>query len=664
MAIATSLQCGDALVIVDVQNDFLAPGPVPVPHGADILPVLADYASRFERQSLPVYAVRDWHPENHASFRAQGGSWPVHCVQFTAGADCPAELELPPCTVTISNGSGPAELRCSAFANPHFEASLGTQRVRRLFVGGLGSELGVLDTVREARARGLEVFFLRDALRALNREPGDGDRAEAEMIRLGAVPLTVLDLSQRAPSSGALLTDLFEVGMLQAYFAAGMTDVAVFEFAVRQLPPGRNLLVASGLEPVLQFLEELHFTDWELDWLERTRRFAPGFLASLRGLRFTGDVDALPEGTICFPHEPLVRVTAPIAQAQLIETRVTNLLHYCTLVASKAVRCVTAAQGRLLVDVGLRRAHGAEAAVLASRACYLAGFSATSDALAAQQFGLPSWGTMGRSFVEACASEEEAFVQFVRSDPHHAVLLLNTYDAAAAARTVVRLAPAWRAAGAVLGGVRLDGGELGPTARRVRAILDAGGLAGVKIFASDHLDEAGIADLVRQGAPIDGFGLGTMLVTSADVPFLDCDYKLQRYAGRQRSLHSEGQAIWPGVKQVYRLEDSLGRMECDVVARADEPHQGQALLVPVMRGGRRIGCGDSIPAIRQRVASGLARLPERLRGLGPAEPYAVYLSERLHADCLEAGVFAGGRTSESPGPVRPVPPAKVPAFGD
>jgi nicotinate phosphoribosyltransferase len=654
MAIATSLQCGDALVIVDVQNDFLDPGPVPVPQGADILPVLADYAARFERHGLPVYAVRDWHPARHASFLPRGGSWPEHCVRFTAGADCPSELELPPCTVTISIGEGTDELRVSAFANPHFEASLRTRGVRRLFVGGLAVDDGICETVRDARSRGFEVFFLRDALRVREREAGDGDRAEAEMIRLGAVPLTALDLSQRAPSSGALLTDLFEIGMLQAYFAAGMTDTAVFEFAVRRMPAGRNVLIACGLEPVLQFLEELHFTDWELDWLERTRRFAPGFLASLRGLRFTGDVDALPEGTPCFPHEPLLRVTAPIAQAQLVETRVTNLLHYCTLIASKAVRCVAAAEGRMLVDVGLRRAHGAEAAVLASRACYLAGFTATSDALAAQQFGLPSWGTMSRSFVEAHASEEAAFLAFVRAEPQRAVLLLNTHDARAAAHTVVRLAPAWSAAGVVLGGVRLDGGDLGPTSREVRAILDAGGLSSLRIFASDHLDEVVIGRLIRQGAPIDGFGLGTLLVTSADVPFLDCDYRLQRYAGRGCTPPAEGQGAWPGVKQVYRLRDSSGRMDCDVVARADESHEGEALLVPAMREGRRIGCGETLLALRQRVATELDRLPPRLRQVGDAEPYPVYLSERLHADCLEAGVFAGvgsGLTA-SPAPLR------------
>lgn len=665
MPLATTLQSGDALIIVDVQNDFLPAGALAVPRAAEILPVLREYAARFERRQLPVVNVRDWHPVGHASFRSRGGPWAEHCIQFSAGAESPAGLELPPGAVTVSKGTDAADESGSAFANPQFEATLHTLRVRRLFVGGLGTEHGVFETVCDARRRGFEVFLLRDAVRALNLRPDDGARVEGEMVRLGAVPLTTVDLCQRDPAASALLTDIFEVGMLRAYFDAGMTDTAVFEFAVRRLPPGRNFLVAAGLEQVLQFLEELHFNDWEIDWLDRMRGFSPEFLAALKGLRFTGDVDAMPEGTLFFPHEPVLRISAPIAEAQLVETRLTNLLHYPTLVASKAVRAVLAAAGRPLVDVGLRRAHGAEAAVLAARACYLAGFSATSDALAAQHYGIPAAGTMARSFVEAAVSEEDAFRRYARSDPANVVLLIDTYDAAAAARLVVRLAPEWQAEGITLRGVRLERDDPARQARRVRRILDEGGLPGVKILASGNLDECTVAQLVGAGAPIDGFALGSRLVTSADGPYLDCDYKLQRYDGRFRTRRVEGETTWPGVKQVFRERAPAGRFECDVVALAGEAHEGEPLLVPVMRAGRRLGGGESLAVVRERVRRGVASLPARLRALEVAEPYPVFMSEPLHHECVAAGVFPGtGEPAEPPTgrpPPGPMPQAVAPA---
>jgi nicotinate phosphoribosyltransferase len=663
MPLATTLQSGDALVIVDVQNDFLPAGALAVPRAGEILCVLREYAARFERRHLPVLVVRDWHPADHASFRRRGGAWAEHCVQFSPGAETPHGLELPPGAITISKGTEAADESGSAFANPRFEPTLRTLRVHRLFVGGLGTEHGVFATVRDARRLGFEVFLLRDAVRAMNLRPEDGARAEGEMVRLGAVPLTAFELCQRDPAGSALLTDIFEVGMLRAYHDAGMTDTAVFEFAVRRLPPGRNFLVAAGLEQVLQFLEELHFNDWEIDWLERTHQFSPEFLAGLKGLRFSGDVDAMPEGTLFFPHEPVVRITAPIAEAQLVETRLTNLVHYPTLVASKAVRAVLAAAGRPLVDVGLRRAHGAEAAVLAARACYLAGFSATSDALAAQHYGIPAAGTMARSFVEAAITEEDAFRRYARSDPAHVVLLIDTYDAVAAARTVVRLAPELQAEGIEIRGVRLESGELEPQARRVREILDAGGLRAVQILASGNLDECAVAKLVAAGAPIDGFALGTRLVTSADGPYLDCDYKLQRYDGRARTRRAEGETTWPGIKQVFRERGPAGTWECDVVALDGETHEGEPLLVPVMRAGRRLGCGDTLAAARERVARGVELLPPRLRSLAPAAPFPVYMSERLHNECVTAGIFPEPATPDvAPGgPPAPEPRPTVAA---
>jgi nicotinate phosphoribosyltransferase len=603
--------------------------------------VLSEYAARFERRQLPVFAARDWHPAEHVSFQDQGGPWPAHAVQFTAGAEFPAGLELPPGAVTISKGLRVADEGASAFSNPQFEASLRALRVRRLFVGGLATEHGVAATVRDALVRGFEVFLLRDATRALNLNPAEAARVEAEVIHLGAVPLQAPDLCQRNPAASSLLTDISEVTMLRAYFGAEINETAVFEFAVHSLPPGRNFLVAAGLEQVLEFLEELHFTDCEIEWLQRTRRFPSGFMESLRGLRFTGEVHAMAEGTIFFPHEPILRITAPLALAQLVETRVTNLLHYPTLVASKAIRCVLAAQGRTLTDLGLRRAHGAEAALQAARACYLAGFSATSDALAAQHFGIPAAGTMTRSFVETAISEEDAFRRFVRSDPEDAILLIDTYDTEAAARAVVRLAPELSAEGIRIKGVRIERGDLAEHARRVRRILDAGGLRAVKIHASGNLDEGAIQRLLREQAPIDGFGVGSRLVTSSDVPFLDCDCRLQRYHGRHRRHRGEGEMTWPGVKQVYRIRDSFRRMECDVVALAEEAHEGEPLLAPVMRAGRRVGVVESFPTLRERVARQVKQLPPQLQSLEPAAAYPVFMSERLHASCLADGMFAG-----------------------
>lgn len=428
--------------------------------------------------------------------------------------------------------------------------------------------------------------------------------------------------------SGALLTDLYQLTMLQGYFEARMEEPAVFEFFVRRLPPNRNFLIAAGLEQVLEFLEGFQFTPRELEGLT-TGKFHPDFVRFLGNLRFTGDVHAMPEGTIFFADEPILRVTAPMPQAQIVETRVINLLHFQTVIASKAVRCVLAAPDKMLVDFGLRRAHGAEAGLLAARACYLAGFPSTSNVLAGQLFGIPTSGTMAHSFVQACDSEEEAFLRFARANPDNAVLLIDTYDTEAAAAKVVRLAPKLRSEGISIKGVRLDSGDLAEHARRVRRILDDGGLHSVQIFASGSIDEYELAKLANAGAPIDGFGIGSRLDTSADAPYLDCAYKLQEYAGRPRRKRSEGKATWPGRKQVYRCYDAEGRMDSDVVTLESEMKAGEALLRPVMRNGKRLPRLATLPEIRQRVAEQLSRLPQAMRSLERAEPYPVVISDSL-----------------------------------
>ncbi|RPH58997.1 MAG: nicotinate phosphoribosyltransferase [Burkholderiales bacterium] len=437
---------------------------------------------------------------------------------------------------------------------------------------------------------------------------------------------------------GVLLTDLYELTMLQAYFEQRMTGVAVFEFFVRKLPPQRLFLVAAGLAQVVEYLAELRFTADELAWLAASGRFSQPFVASLADLRFTGDVDAMPEGTVFFADEPILRVTAPIREAQLVESRVMNLLHYETLVASKAARCVLAAPGRLLVDFGLRRAHGAEAALLSARASYLAGFTGTATVEAGRQFGIPMFGTMAHSFVQAHADEALAFEHFARAQPDNAVPLIDTYDTERAAQRVVDLAAKLRADGIRIKGVRIDSGDLGEHARRVRTILDAGGLREVTIFASGNLDEYRLRDLVAQGAPIDGFGVGTRMNTSADAPFLDCAYKLEEYEGRARRKRSEGKATWPGRKQVYRQYDAAGCGEGDTLTLVDDAASGVPLLVPVVRGGRPAGIAMDLPAARERARAELARLPAPLRGLDAAPPYPVAVAPALKA--LAAAVDA------------------------
>ncbi|HWQ40358.1 MAG TPA: nicotinate phosphoribosyltransferase [Burkholderiales bacterium] len=441
--------------------------------------------------------------------------------------------------------------------------------------------------------------------------------------------------AQRDPGSSALLTDLYQLTMLLAYREQGMTDTAVFEFFVRKLPRGRNFLIAAGLEQVLHFLENLRFTDEELDWLRAERRFSAGFVNDLRGLRFTGDVHAMPEGTIFFPHEPILRVTAPLPEAQLVETRIINLLQLQTMVAAKAARCVLAAPDKLLVDFGLRRAHGAEAGLLAARAAYLAGFGGTATVLAGQRFGIPLYGTMAHSFVQAHTDETLAFEHFARAHPENTVLLIDTYDTEAGAAKVVALARKLKQEGIMVRAVRLDSGDLADHARKVRRILDEGGFPHIRIFASGGLDERILHDLLAAGAPIDGFGVGTSLVTSEDAPALDCAYKLQEYAGLARRKRSEGKATWPGRKQVYRHHDADGRIAADTIALETETFPGEPLLQPVMKGGRRLADPEPLNTIRDRALAAMTRLPPALRRLEPAEPLPVTISPGLKALAAE-----------------------------
>lgn len=415
-----------------------------------------------------------------------------------------------------------------------------------------------------------------------------------------------------------LLTDLYQLSMMEVYGRHDMRQTAVFELFVRKLPRKRGFLMMAGLEQLVQFLEQMRYSAEELEWLRSTSLFSPGFVDSLAGMRFTGDLDSMAEGTVFFADEPVVRISAPLPQAQLVESRLINLIHYQTIIASKAARMVLAAPEKTLVDFGFRRAHGAEAGLLAARAAYIAGFAGTATLAANRTFGVPVFGTMAHSFIQAHDDEATAFERFALARPKSLTLLIDTYDTEAGARLVVRLAPRLAGSGITIAAVRLDSGDLAMHARNVRAILDAADLRQVRIMASGGLDEHSLQALVRQGAPIDSFGIGTSLTTSSDAPALDCAYKLQEYAGRPRRKLSEGKATWPGRKQVWRHFEADGTIAHDTVALAEEPPCGEPLLHPVLRAGRRVKDGPTLTQVHAHAAASLGSLPRPLRGLEDA----------------------------------------------
>jgi nicotinate phosphoribosyltransferase len=428
--------------------------------------------------------------------------------------------------------------------------------------------------------------------------------------------------------SPALLTDLYQLTMLQAYFREGLRGEAVFSLFFRKLPARRNFALACGVDAALSALESLRFSAHDLEALGRLRLLGSDCLAELRELRFTGDVFALPEGTPVFPGEPLLEVVAPLPEAQLAESLLMNQVHLETVLASKAARVVAAARGRPVVDFALRRMHGCDAALRGARAFYLAGVESTSHVLAGLRYGIPLAGTMAHSYIQAHASEAAAFRAFAALYPE-TILLVDTYDTLAGVRAVAALARELGDAFRVRG-VRLDSGDLGALAAESRRILDAAGLAHVQIFASGDLDEDRIAALLEQDAPIDAFGVGTRMGVSADAPSLDLAYKLTAYAGEGRLKTSAGKAVLPGRKQVFRVEED-GVARRDVLAREGERGPGRPLLVPVMRRGRRVGPGaEGVAEGRRRAREEIARLPERVRALAPADPpYPVEVSAAL-----------------------------------
>lgn len=430
------------------------------------------------------------------------------------------------------------------------------------------------------------------------------------------------------PARSPLLTDLYELTMLQTYYERGMTSEAVFELFFRDSHPERPFFIAAGVETLVDWLETLHFTDEELAWVRNSGRLSAGLADRLRDFHFTGSVDAIPEGTLCLPEEPLVRIRAPLPEAQLIESRLINIVHFQTLIATKAARCRLAAGNRGLVDFGLRRAHGGEAGLWAARACYLAGFDATATVLAAPVYGIPLTGTMAHSFVLAHEDESEAFENFARSHPDNTVLLIDTYEVARGAERAIAVMRRLAEEGIPFHGIRIDSGNLAAHAKSVRRMLDDAGFRDTRILVSGGLDESAIDALVRGNAPIAGFGVGSQVNTSSDRAFLNCAYKLHQYAGRDRAKRSEGKADLPGVKQVYRRYLECGRLGGDTLALEGETVEGQPLLEPFMRNGKRLR-GSDLEAARIRCRQNLDALPGEWRRFLRETPCTMTRSEGL-----------------------------------
>ena len=433
-----------------------------------------------------------------------------------------------------------------------------------------------------------------------------------------------------ATTSRALLCDEYELTMAESFLRHGQDEPVSFELLVRTLPPQRGYIVAAGLEQALDFLQTLHFDDDDVAYLEETGKLDATFLEHLARLRFRGDVDAIAEGTPVGARTPLLRITAPRIVATLVETALLAIVNHQTLIASKAARIVDAAAGRPVWDFSLRRVHGPEAGLGVARAAYIAGCAGTATVAAGRCFGIPTTGTMAHHFVQRFGrdGEQAAFEQFLRDFPERAILLVDTYDSR---RGVERAIAATQATGVALMGIRLDSGDLGGLATEARRRLDAAGLAQCRVLASNELDEHSIAALVRSGAPIDAFGVGTALGTSADAPALGGIYKLvqQRVGGRDEPVMKTspgGKATDPGVHQVFRV-DGAG----DTVGLLTEELPGRPLLEPVMRGGARVGSARNLGEIRRFCQEQRELLDPAVRRLDDPQPWPVRRSPALEA---------------------------------
>jgi len=426
-----------------------------------------------------------------------------------------------------------------------------------------------------------------------------------------------------------LLTDLYQLTMAQSYFREQRMENATFSLFIRSYPPNRGYFVSAGLLDVLAYLEDFAFDASGLDYLATQKLFSDDFLHYLTDLHFTGDVWAIPEGRVFFKDEPIIEITAPIIQAQIVETFVINQLHLQTLIATKAARCVHAAGGRPVVDFALRRTHGTDAGMKVARASYIAGCAGTSNVLAGSRYGIPVVGTMAHSFVMSFDREIDAFRAYAASFPDSAILLIDTYDTAAGAANAAQVAQEMAARGKKLIGVRIDSGDLAAQARAVRKILDEAGFADCKIIGSGGLDEYELAELAK--VPFDSYGVGTKMGISADAPWTDISYKLVEYQDRPVLKLSTGKASWPGKKQLFRFRDSSGQLERDFVALRGEKLPGESLLKQVMRDGRLNETYPPVAEIRKGFEADFSSLPEGVKAIRDPSVYAVEFSPRLQA---------------------------------
>jgi nicotinate phosphoribosyltransferase len=442
-------------------------------------------------------------------------------------------------------------------------------------------------------------------------------------------------LPRQTEDNLSLFTDLYELTMCASYFDNRRFESATFDLFIRRLPKGRSYFLFAGLEQVLYYLRNVKFTDEHIAYLRR-QGFKDDFLDYLRGFRFSGEVWAVPEGSVVFPNEPLIRVTAPIIEAQLVETFLLNTINLQTMIASKAARVVHAAKSKAVVEFGLRREHGVDAGMKAARASYIAGCRGTSNVLAGLAYNIPVFGTMAHSFVMSFPHEIDAFRAFAKTFPAKSTLLIDTYDDIAAVQKAVIVAKELEKEGFALGGVRLDSGNIAEISKKVRAVLNANGLDYVTIFGSGDLDEYKIASLLSRGARIDAFGVGTKMGTSADYPYIDVIYKLSEIGDGQGGYTpimklSKDKLTLPGRKQVYRFADKNGKMQKDLIALADEPAQGEALLSKVMEDGEIAVALPSLNEIRNAAALNLARLPEKHKRLNRATLYSVEVTPAISA---------------------------------
>ena len=433
------------------------------------------------------------------------------------------------------------------------------------------------------------------------------------------------------PENLALLTDLYELTMAQSYFEEDHNERATFSLFIREYPADRGFFVSCGLEDVLRYLEAFRFTDEGIDRLRQTGIFADSFLDYLKELRFSGEVRAIPEGRLFFVDEPVLEVTAPIIEAQIVETFIINQMNFQCLVATKAARSVQAARGRPVIDFSLRRTHGTDAGLKVARASYIAGFAATSNILAGLTYGIPLSGTMAHSYIGSYEQEIEALRAFARSFPERSILLIDTYDTIGGAHEAVKVASEMAARGQRLRGVRIDSGDLLADGREVRRILDEAGLHDVQIVASGGLDEFRLDELSKANAPYDIYGVGTKMGVSADAPWADMAYKLVRYAERPVLKLSAGKVSLPDAKQVFRVTVK-GQLRHDIIARRDERVDGaEPLLRPVMAEGRITAALPSLEEIRERLRQELARLDDRYKAIRAPDLYPVRLSPGLQA---------------------------------